>query len=311
MTIDIPEGYEALGSVLAEAVEQAAGGKGAERHAYSSEPFSGQLIREIPFRLGPGGECFCLGQAVKKIYESRRLPPDRARAELLGAIVYAAAAVPLLRDADAPRFRKGDFVEYRLRDGKWKPSAFAGMDGSFAVVMSGGGKIRIPVCDVRPAESVSAPEDVATPLFAEGERVKYAVDGKWEDGGGGGIAQSEEPWGRRSESGSPLRFQSPGLPEARELFAGAPQRKGTGGMPATGAFDSPRAPAAGEPARMLAGFSALQSCLTHGSAGAFRRAVRGKTGSPPGLLEARGAPRVAGVLFSGYQPERRTSHVQA
>lgn len=159
MTIDIPEGYESLGSVLAEAVAQAAGGKGAERHAYSSEPFSGQLIREIPFRLGPGGECFCLGQAVKKIYESRRLPPDRARAELLGAVVYIAAAVPLLRgaesvsapeDADFPRFRKGGPVEFRMRDGKWKPAAFAGMDGGFAIVKSRDGVFRIPACDVRP-----------------------------------------------------------------------------------------------------------------------------------------------------------------
>lgn len=171
MTIDIPEGYEALGFVLAEAVEQAAGGKGAERHAYSSEPFSGQLIREIPFRLGPGGECFCLGQAVKKIYESRRLPPDRARAELLGAVVYIAAAVPSLRDAgalarrirevnpavypqedaDMPRFQKGELVEYRS-DGTWKPAAFMHMDGGYAVLVSGGEKVEVLAFDVRPAE---------------------------------------------------------------------------------------------------------------------------------------------------------------
>ena len=172
MTIDVPEGYEALGSVLAEAVEQAAGGKGAERHAYSSEPFSGQLIREIPFRLGPGGECFCLGQAVKKIYESRRLPPDRARAELLGAVVYIAAAVPLLRDAgalarrireanpavypqedaDMPRFQKGESVEYRLPDGTWAPASFMHMDGGYAVLECGGPRFRVLSFDVRPAE---------------------------------------------------------------------------------------------------------------------------------------------------------------
>lgn len=152
MTIDIPEGYESLGSVLAEAVEQAAGGKGAERHAYSSEPFSGQLIREIPFRLGPGGECFCLGQAVKKIYESRRLPPDRARAELLGAVVYIAAAVPLLRDADAPRFQKGELVEYRLPDGTWAPACFLHMDGGYAVLECGGPRFSVLLFDVRKAE---------------------------------------------------------------------------------------------------------------------------------------------------------------
>lgn len=162
MIIDIPEGYEALGLALGQAVAQAARGKGADRHAEKGEPFSEQLIMSIPKRLGPGGECFCLGQALKKICESRRLPPERARAELLGAINYLAAAWCLLggresvfapEDADAPRFRKGDFVEYRLRDGKWKPSAFAGMDGGFAVVVSGGEKIRVPVCDVRPAET--------------------------------------------------------------------------------------------------------------------------------------------------------------
>ena len=161
MTIDIPEGYESLGSVLAEAVEQASGGKGAERHAYSSEPFSGQLIREIPFRLGPGGECFCLGQAVKKIYESRRLPPARARAELLGAVVYVAAAVPLLRDAesagapeaaDMPRFLKGELVEYKAPDGTWKPAHFVCMDGGYAVVSSGGARFHVLAFEVRPAE---------------------------------------------------------------------------------------------------------------------------------------------------------------
>lgn len=129
MTIEIPEGYESLGIALGEAVAQASRGKGAERHAESGEKFSDQLIMSIPKRLGPGGECFCLGQALKKTCESRRLPPDRARAEILGAINYLAAAWSLLGDA----------------------------------------------------ESVSAPEDApAAPLFANGERVAYAVQGKWE-----------------------------------------------------------------------------------------------------------------------------------
>ena len=96
MTIEIPKGYETLGEALAAAVEQAAAGKGAGRHSYGGELFSDQLIFEIPRRLGPGGECFCLGQAAKKIYESRRLEPARARAELLGAINYLAAAWRML-----------------------------------------------------------------------------------------------------------------------------------------------------------------------------------------------------------------------
>lgn len=135
MTIDVPEGYESLGLALGEAVAQASRGKGADRHAEKGEKFSDQLIMSIPKRLGPGGECFCLGQALKKICESRRLQPDRARAELLGAINYVAAAWSLL----------------------------------------GGG------------ESVFTPEDAVTPLFAEGARVKYGVDGKWELGTYAGV----------------------------------------------------------------------------------------------------------------------------
>ena len=127
MIIDVPEGYESLDLALGEAVAQAARGKGADRHAEKGEPFSDQLIMSIPKRLGPGGECFCLGQAAKKIFESRRLAPAPARAELLGAINYLAAAWSLL----------------------------------------GGG------------ESVFTPEDAVAPLFAEGTRVKYGVQGKW------------------------------------------------------------------------------------------------------------------------------------
>lgn len=244
MTIEIPKGYETLGEALAAAVEQAAAGKGAGRHSYGGELFSDQLIFEIPRRLGPGGECFCLGQAAKKIYESRRLEPARARAELLGAINYLAAAWRLLggresvfvpesdaprtkeelcrrirevnpavypqedcetplfpertpvecrppleaewrpafyigvdpagfhivergdglrmhlsadavrkpEDAGAPRFQQGELVEFRPRDGKWRPAAFERMDGNFAVVVSKNEKFRVPACDVRPAE---------------------------------------------------------------------------------------------------------------------------------------------------------------
>lgn len=308
MTIDIPEGYEALGLALGEAVAQAACGKGSERHAESGEKFSDQLIMSIPKRLGPGGECFCLGQALKKICESRRLAPAAARAELLGAVNYIVAAWSLLggtegvpeekasrmaarsgiasapeasgnvclefservvslmkelgvrevsfaspgaricadgtvtglhfttdgadaprtkddlvrrirevnpavypqedcetplfpertpvecrppleaewtpafyigvdpagfhivergdglrlhlsadavrkpEDADRPRFQKGELVEFRPRDGKWRPAAFDRMDGNFAVVVSRNEKFRVPACDVRPAE---------------------------------------------------------------------------------------------------------------------------------------------------------------
>jgi len=232
MTIDIPEGYEALGLALGEAVAQASRGKGADRHAEKGERFADQLIMSIPKRLGDGGECFCLGQAAKKIFESRRLAPAPARAELLGAINYLAAAwrllggaayvpvseasggvclgfaervVSLMKEAgvrevafaspgacirsdgtvtglhfttesvSAPEdfqfderrmresmpgivpqeergFQMGELVEFRPRDGKWRPAAFERMDGGFAVVVSKNEKFRIPACDVRPAE---------------------------------------------------------------------------------------------------------------------------------------------------------------
>ena len=195
MTIDIPEGYESLGLALGEAVAQASRGKGAERHAESGEKFSDQLIMSIPKRLGPGGECFCLGQALKKICESRRLPPDRARAELLGAVNYLAAAWCLLggsasvfapekpvsvpEDIDgAPHFEKGELLEYRSADGAWKPARFAFMDGGYFVIDAGEERFGVLGSEVRKADVAGA----AAPLFYEGERVKYAVDGKWEDG---------------------------------------------------------------------------------------------------------------------------------
>lgn len=187
MTIDIPEGYESLGLALGEAVAQASRGKGADRHAEKGEPFSDQLIMSIPKRLGEGGECFCLGQAAKKIFESRRLAPAPARAELLGAINYLAAAWSLLGggesvfapDSDAPRtkeelvrrirdcnpatyapedigtfphFEKGELLEYRSADGTWKPARFAFMDGGYFVLESGEGRFGVLGCEVRKAE---------------------------------------------------------------------------------------------------------------------------------------------------------------
>ena len=208
MTIDIPEGYESLGLALGEAVAQASRGKGADRHAEKGEPFSDQLIMSIPKRLGDGGECFCLGQAAKKIFESRRLAPAPARAELLGAINYLAAAWSLLGGGESvfapedaawlplggsapedagtfPRFGKGELLEYRSADGTWKSARFAFMDGGYFVVDAGEKRFGVLGSEVRKADVAGpAPEDgsFVSPLFAEGERVKYAVQGKWEDG---------------------------------------------------------------------------------------------------------------------------------
>ena len=90
MKIDVPDGYESLGKVLKAAVDQAAHGKGALRHA-SGEPFEAQKICRIGRSVGIG---FPIGQALKKAEESVRLGDD-GPAELLGAINYLAAAVIL------------------------------------------------------------------------------------------------------------------------------------------------------------------------------------------------------------------------
>lgn len=83
-------GYEALAGVLRKAFDQAAHGKGAERHA-NALPFDAQPMQQLIRLYGVG---FALGQAAKKAQESQRMP-ERARqvAELLGAIVYLAGAV--------------------------------------------------------------------------------------------------------------------------------------------------------------------------------------------------------------------------
>ena len=83
-------GYEKLKSVLDRAYEQAARGKGAERHA-NNLPFDEQPIMQLMKLYGVG---FALGQAAKKSQESQRLPTtERQVAELLGAIVYLAGAI--------------------------------------------------------------------------------------------------------------------------------------------------------------------------------------------------------------------------
>ena len=78
--------YFELERILKLALEQASEGKGSERHA-NGEDFEKQKICEISRRLGSND--YNLGQAVKKIYESKRLPKERAIAELLGAINYS------------------------------------------------------------------------------------------------------------------------------------------------------------------------------------------------------------------------------
>jgi hypothetical protein len=91
--VNTDPGYAPLAAVFADALDQAQSGKGKERHA-SGEPLTEQPIVAINESLGTNhGAIF---QATKKARESTRLPYERARAELLGAINYLAAAVIVL-----------------------------------------------------------------------------------------------------------------------------------------------------------------------------------------------------------------------
>lgn len=86
----VEPGYESLAEILDAALEHAQSGKGHERHS-SGEPFEEQPIVAISKLLGSSdGNLF---QAIKKLHESCRLPPEMKRAERLGAINYIAASI--------------------------------------------------------------------------------------------------------------------------------------------------------------------------------------------------------------------------
>lgn len=116
------QGYEPLADVLIRAFEQAAFGKGKERHA-QGEPFVDQVMQQGADRFGVGALLF---QAFKKSEESQRLPHDRAVAELLGSIVYLAGAVVALErkrqsetandNAPAPGSRVAEVLRQARRD---------------------------------------------------------------------------------------------------------------------------------------------------------------------------------------------------
>lgn len=84
-----PANYLSLQAVLDNAFNQAAYGKGAERHA-QSKPFEEQPMQKLIELYGTG---FALGQAGKKMQESQRMDVDAAVRELYGAINYIAGTI--------------------------------------------------------------------------------------------------------------------------------------------------------------------------------------------------------------------------
>lgn len=95
-------GYEPLARILALAYDQSAKGKGKERHA-NAKPFLKQPIMEIGRMLGSvcDGEMY---QIIKKVQEASNMVArgnaPAAKAELLGAIVYSAAAYLLIEESE-------------------------------------------------------------------------------------------------------------------------------------------------------------------------------------------------------------------
>ena len=96
-TMDV-SGYELLAAVLHRAYDQAARGKGADRHA-NGKAFHEQPMQDLIELYGVG---FALGQAAKKAQESQRMDKDAAVRELLGSIVYTAGAIIALEGKRKP-----------------------------------------------------------------------------------------------------------------------------------------------------------------------------------------------------------------
>lgn len=99
-------GYDDLFHVLALAYDQAARGKGYERHA-NNKPFNQQPLMQLADKFGTG---FLLGQASKKLEECTGLPYGQDVKEILGAIVYSCAAVMHL-ELEAERNSRPDSFE--------------------------------------------------------------------------------------------------------------------------------------------------------------------------------------------------------
>jgi hypothetical protein len=96
VTVIVKDGYYPLFDMLMKALDQSQNGKGNERHNVNPKPFVDQPIMSIPRLLNHDSGVFF--QAIKKIQEAQNLSPDRAEREYLGAIVYIAAGILLLKE---------------------------------------------------------------------------------------------------------------------------------------------------------------------------------------------------------------------
>lgn len=98
------EGYKALASILHLAYDQAATGKGSDRHSQGPlgfRPWEEQPILANARQVGPGGPA---QQIMKKAQESTTMANNRnyqgAKNEALGVIVYAAALYKLYEEME-------------------------------------------------------------------------------------------------------------------------------------------------------------------------------------------------------------------
>lgn len=98
-------GYEELLRILSSAYKQSSDGKGRDRHAASPvgfRPWHEQPILANARQVGPGGPA---QQVMKKVQEAVTMAGngnfDGAKAEALGAIVYAAALHKLFEEMEA------------------------------------------------------------------------------------------------------------------------------------------------------------------------------------------------------------------
>jgi hypothetical protein len=93
------DGYDSLRAILAQAVEQASGGKGTERHS-NGQPFDQQPICQGGRRFGIAGLVYQCWKKSHEVPVLLAMDDGKARAvrELLGVINYAAAAILVLQE---------------------------------------------------------------------------------------------------------------------------------------------------------------------------------------------------------------------